>query len=51
MTAKYRALLTDQGKALLANAAATGQKLEITQMAVGDGGGSATLPSENQTNW
>jgi hypothetical protein len=49
MTAKYRALLTDQGKALLANAAATGQKLEITQMAVGDGGGSATLPSENQT--
>ncbi len=49
MTAKYRALLTDQGKALLANAAATGQKLEITQMAVGDGGGSATLPSESQT--
>ncbi|KFB87012.1 tail fiber protein [Serratia grimesii] len=49
MTAKYRALLTDQGKTLLANAAATGQKLEITQMAVGDGGGSATLPSENQT--
>ncbi|AEF43942.1 tail fiber repeat 2 protein [Serratia sp. AS12] len=49
MTAKYRALLTDQGKALLANAAATGQKLEITQMAVGDGGGSATIPSESQT--
>lgn len=49
MTAKYRALLTDQGKALLANAAATGQKLEITQMAVGDGGGSATQPSESQT--
>nr|WP_315290051.1 phage tail protein [Serratia proteamaculans] len=49
MTAKYRALLTDQGKALLANAAATGQKLEITQMAVGDGGGAATLPSESQT--
>lgn len=49
MTAKYRALLTDQGKALLANAAATGQKLEITQMAVGDGGGTATIPSESQT--
>ncbi|CAI1722971.1 Phage tail fibre repeat [Serratia proteamaculans] len=49
MTAKYRALLTDQGKALLANAAATGLKLEITQMAVGDGGGAATLPSESQT--
>lgn len=49
MTAKYRALLTDQGKALLANAAATGQKLEITQMAVGDGGGAATRPSESQT--
>ncbi|MGB8665063.1 MAG: phage tail protein [Serratia inhibens] len=49
MTAKYRALLTEQGKALLANAAATGQKLEITQMAVGDGGGTATIPSESQT--
>ena len=49
MTAKYRALLTEQGKALLANATATGQKLEITQMAVGDGGGTATIPSESQT--
>ncbi|OKB67666.1 phage tail protein [Serratia marcescens] len=49
MTAKYRALLTDQGKALLANAAATGQKLEITHMAIGDGGGTATQPSESQT--
>ncbi|HIE4802039.1 TPA: phage tail protein [Serratia marcescens] len=49
MTAKYRALLTEQGKALLANAAATGQKLEITHMAVGDGGGSATNPLETQT--
>lgn len=49
MTAKYRALLTEQGKALLANAAATGQKLEITHMAVGDGGGSPTQPDESQT--
>ncbi len=49
MIAKYRALLTEQGKALLANAAATGQKLEITHMAVGDGGGSPTQPDESQT--
>ncbi|HGM7266694.1 TPA: phage tail protein [Serratia marcescens] len=49
MTAKYRVLLTDQGKALLANATATGQKLEITHMAIGDGGGSPTQPGENQT--
>ena len=49
MTAKYRTLLTEQGKALLANATATGQKLEITHMAVGDGGGSATNPLETQT--
>ncbi|KKZ17808.1 tail fiber protein [Serratia marcescens] len=49
MTAKYRALLTEQGKALLANAAATGQKLEITHMAVGDGGGSPTQPDESRT--
>ncbi|MBH2988421.1 phage tail protein [Serratia ureilytica] len=49
MTAKYRALLTEQGKALLANAAATGQKLEITHIAVGDGGGSPTQPDESQT--
>lgn len=49
MTAKYRALLTEQGKALLANAAATSQKLEITHMAVGDGGGSPTQPDESQT--
>ncbi|BEL69148.1 MULTISPECIES: phage tail protein [Serratia] len=49
MTAKYRALLTEQGKTLLANAAATGQKLEITHMAVGDGGGSPTQPDESQT--
>nr|SAY41520.1 Phage tail fiber repeat protein [Serratia marcescens] len=49
MTAKYRVLLTEQGKALLANATATGQKLEITHMAIGDGGGSPTQPGENQT--
>ncbi len=49
MTAKYRALLTEQGKTLLANAAATGQKLEITHMAVGDGGGSPTQPDKSQT--
>lgn len=42
---KYYALLTDLGAAKLANAAALGTKLQITQMAVGDGGG--TLPTPN----
>lgn len=49
MTIKYRALLTNQGKALLAEAAANGQKLTITQMAVGDGDGNPSIPDEQQT--
>lgn len=36
MTAKYFAILTNQGAARLANAAALGTKLNLTQMAVGD---------------
>ncbi|HFX6197129.1 TPA: phage tail protein [Yersinia enterocolitica] len=45
MTAKFFALLTNIGAAKLANATALGTRLEITQMAVGDGGG--TLPTTN----
>lgn len=51
MTAKYRALLTEQGKTLLANAAATGQKLEITHMAVGDGGVRQRSPMKARPSW
>ena len=39
MMTKYFALLTSQGAAKLANAAALGTKVQITEMAVGDGGG------------
>lgn len=43
MTAKYLAILTNQGAARLANAAALGTRLNLTQMAVGDANG--TLPT------
>ena len=46
---KYFALLTNQGAALLANAAALGTKINITAMAVGDGGGTLPTPDPAQT--
>lgn len=46
---KYYALLTNLGAAKLANAAALGTKLQITQMAVGDGGGTLPTPNASQT--
>lgn len=49
MTTKYYALLTDIGAAKLANATALGTKLQITQMAVGDGGGTLPTPGAKQT--
>ncbi|WP_258151543.1 phage tail protein [Pantoea ananatis] len=49
MTTKYFALLTNQGAAKLANAAALGTQLQITQMAVGDGGGVLPTPDPAQT--
>ncbi|MFQ6288568.1 phage tail protein [Yersinia enterocolitica] len=49
MTVKYFALLTNLGAAKLANAAALGTQLQITQMAVGDGGGALPTPSPAQT--
>lgn len=49
MTTKYYALLTNLGAAKLANAAALGTKLQITQMAVGDGGGVLPTPNASQT--
>ncbi|WP_340610802.1 phage tail protein [Xenorhabdus bharatensis] len=45
---KYFALLTRLGADRLANAAALGTKIEITHMAVGDGGGSLPTPDTNQ---
>ena len=49
MTTKYYALLTNQGAAKLANATALGTKLQITEMAVGDGGGVLPTPDASQT--
>jgi len=49
MTAKFFAILTSQGATLLANATALGTKLNITQMAVGDGNGTLPTPDATQT--
>ncbi|EFI5966231.1 phage tail protein [Escherichia coli] len=49
MTAKYFAILTNQGAARLANAAALGTKLNLTQMAVGDANGTLPTPDTAQT--
>ncbi len=49
MTAKYYAILTNQGAARLANATALGTKLNLTQMAVGDANGKLPTPDPAQT--
>ncbi|MCG3471641.1 phage tail protein [Xenorhabdus bovienii] len=46
---KYFALLTKLGENSLAQATALGTKLELTHMAVGDGGGKLPTPDTNQT--
>lgn len=48
MTAKFFAILTNQGAARLANATALGTKLNLTQLAVGDGGGTLPTPDPAQ---
>lgn len=49
MSQTYFAILTAVGEAKLANAAALGTQLQISRMAVGDGGGSLPNPNRNQT--
>ncbi|HFK5711582.1 TPA: phage tail protein [Enterobacter roggenkampii] len=49
MTAKYFAILTNQGAARLANAVSLGTKLNLTQMAVGDANGALPTPDPAQT--
>ncbi|WP_328706831.1 phage tail protein [Citrobacter portucalensis] len=49
MATKYLALLTNIGAAKLAKATALGTKVEITQLAVGDGNGVLPTPSPAQT--
>ncbi|HCR3444355.1 TPA: phage tail protein [Morganella morganii] len=48
MTAKYFAILTNYGAAQLANAVALGTQLNISAMAVGDGGGTLPVPDPAQ---
>ncbi|MDC9598240.1 phage tail protein, partial [Xenorhabdus anantnagensis] len=48
MSTKYFALLTHTGTEKLKKAALSGTKLEITHMAVGDGGGSLPTPNAKQ---
>ncbi|MCR1314614.1 phage tail protein [Enterobacter sp. BT855] len=49
MATKYFALLTNIGAAKLAKATALGTKVEITQLAVGDGNGVLPTPNPAQT--
>jgi|GEM_PF-2231845 len=49
MEGTYATVLTSAGAALVAESILTGKKLQITQAAVGDGGGAACRPNPNQT--
>lgn len=49
MTAKYFAILTNYGVAQLANAVALGTQMNISAMAVGDGGDTLPVPDPAQT--
>jgi len=49
MPTTYYTLLTLAGKAKIANAVALGTAVSISQMAIGDGNGNPTTPSEGQT--
>lgn len=45
----FKSVVTDLGQARIATAIESGQDINITQMAVGDGGGKATVPVSTQT--
>lgn len=49
MAATFYTLLTKFGQAAVANATALNTPVNLTKMAVGDGGGAATTPKETQT--
>ncbi|EOX3160905.1 TPA: phage tail protein [Escherichia coli] len=50
MTVKYFSVLTDKGAARLARAVASGSKISITTMKLGDGGGSLPEPAASMEN-
>lgn len=47
---KYKTLVTDIGNTKIANAAFTGEKVNIVSAAVGDGGGSYYVPTADMTD-
>lgn len=47
--AKYQVIVTDVGRQKMMDAAVSGQKVKITHIAVGDGGGSEVVPKESWT--
>ncbi|WP_213223214.1 phage tail protein [Klebsiella grimontii] len=49
MVTKYHAIMTSRGAEKLAAAALAGETVGFSHMAVGDGGGAATVPDESQT--
>ncbi|EMH4029502.1 phage tail protein [Serratia marcescens] len=49
MSKKYYSLITTTGAERLANAIATGEKMDIAEMSVGDGGGTLPTPDPEQT--
>ena len=49
MTQRFYAIVTNLGAAKIANAVSLGTKLNITHMAVGDGGGVSVAPNASQT--
>lgn len=50
MSEKFYTILTNAGKAKIANASTLGTKVTFTHFALGDGGGSYYNPTENQKN-
>ena len=50
ITAKYGTIITDIGKAKIAAAILAGEKVNITHVAVGDGGGAYYKPTTGQTD-
>lgn len=50
MSKKFKSLITEAGREKIAAAVISGSKVVFSQMSVGDGGGSATTPSDEQNS-
>ncbi|MFW7765848.1 phage tail protein [Klebsiella pneumoniae] len=50
MSKIFKSLITTSGREKIADAIINGDKVVFSQMSVGDGGGSATIPDEDQTS-